>query len=358
MTPDVLMSVQNLRWVRSDRIILDVPEFSIQPNEVIALIGANGDGKSSLLKMLALLEKPDSGEITFRNVTVSDRPLVVRRRMAMVFQEPLLLSGSVFKNVAQGLVFRGLPRSVIAQRVHAALSDFGIAHLSRRNQKHLSGGEAQRVSLARAMVIEPEILFLDEPFAALDLPTRQSLAEDIGRVIRQRGISAVFVTHNAEELSLFTDRICIMEKGMIIQEGSPEEIFNRPANRVAARLVGVENSLSGTIHGPADRQGYQNVQVGPHQWTVPGPALQPGIPVDLYIRPEAILPATDSDFANTFTGKIAKTISLNSQYKLVIECGFSVTVLVSKGTHALHDVKPGQEFRIHVPPDRVHVAVK
>jgi len=358
MTPDVLMLVNNLRWTRSDRIILDVPDFSIRPNEVIALIGANGAGKSSLLKMLALLEKPDSGEIYFKNVPVTDRPLAIRRKMAMVFQEPLLLSGTVFKNVAQGLLFRGLPRTVIAQRVHAALSDFGIAHLANRNQKHLSGGEAQRVSLARAIVIEPEILFLDEPFAALDLPTRQSLAEDIGRVIRQREIAAVFVTHNAEELSLFTDRICIMEKGILIQEGSPEDIFNRPANRVAARLVGVENCLSGTIHGPADRQGYQNVQVGPHLWIAPGPDIKPGTPVDVYVRPEAILPAADVNYPNTFTGKITKTISLSSQYKLVIECGFPVTVLVSKGTHALHDVKPGQDFHFHVPPDRVHLVAK
>lgn len=358
MMPDALMSVKNLRWSRSDRVILDVPEFSIRSNEVVALIGSNGAGKSSLLKMLALLEKPDCGEIFFKNSPVTDRPLATRRKMAMVFQEPLLLSGSVFKNVAQGLVYRGLPGSEITRRVHAALSDFGIAHLARRNQKHLSGGEAQRVSLARAMVVEPEILFLDEPFAALDLPTRQSLAEDIGRVIRQREIAAVFVTHNAEELSLFTDRICIMEKGVLIQEGSPEAIFNRPASHVAARLVGVENILSGILLGPTATQGYQKVQVGPHQWIVPGPTLQSGTPVDLYIRPEAILPATDANFPNTFTGKIAKTISLSSQYKLVIECGFPVTILVSKGIHALQDVKPGQDFRFHVPPDRIHVIAK
>jgi len=135
-------------------------------------------------------------------------------------------------------------------------------------------------------------------------------------------------------------------------------IFNHPASSVAARLVGVENILSGTIHHSADKPGYQKVQVGLHHLIIPESDLRPGTPVDIFIRPEAILPATGANELNTLTGKIAKTISLNSQYKLVIECGFSVTILVSKGTHALHDVQPGQDFQFHVPPDRIHVAAK
>jgi len=105
MTPDGLLSVHNLRWTCSDRIILDVPDFSVRHNEVVALIGANGAGKSSLLKMLALLEKPDSGEIYFKHAPVTDRPLAIRRRMAMVFQEPLLLSGSVVQKRRPGAGF-------------------------------------------------------------------------------------------------------------------------------------------------------------------------------------------------------------------------------------------------------------
>lgn len=355
MKPDVLVSVRDLVWQKSGRTILNIPQFEIRANEVTALIGPNGAGKSSLLKILAFLEQPDAGEIQFREQPVVDQHLAIRRKMAMVFQEPLLLSGSVYRNVAQGLLYRGYGKKEIEQRVHHWLDAFGIAHLVKRNQKYLSGGEAQRVSLARALAVEPEILFLDEPFAALDQPTRQSLAEDIGRVIRERQIAAVFVTHNVEELSLFTDRICVMDQGVLVQSGSPEDIFNRPANPTTARLVGVENILPGRILGPGHQADYQAIEVQSLTLQTEHRGLAAGTGVHLYIRPEAILPADGTAKINTFSGIIEKTVSLSSQYKLVVQCGFPLTILVSKGTHALQDVRPGCEIRFHLPPDKIHL---
>jgi tungstate transport system ATP-binding protein len=358
MNENILLSVKNLTWSAAGKRVLDVPSFEIRQGEVTALIGPNGAGKSSLLKMLALLEKPDLGEIRYRDILVADKRLAIRRTMAMVFQEPLLLAGSVYKNVSQGLCYRGLDRHETDRRVRHWLEVFGIAHLEKRNQKYLSGGEAQRVSLARAMAVEPEILFLDEPFAALDQPTRQSLAEDIGRVIRSRGIAAVFVTHNAEELSLFTDRICVMHQGRLVQEGSPEDIFTRPSNRVTASLVGVENVIPGCVAGGTDPQGRQVIQVGPHRLTAAvANRLIPGTPVQLFVRPEAILPASDGNPVNSLFGVIEKTVSLGSQYKLVVECNGPWIILVSKGTHALNDVRPGRPFNFQVSPDRIHVIV-
>ena len=358
MRDTVLLSVHNLTWSAAGKKVLDVPSFEIRQGEVTALIGPNGAGKSSLLKMLALLEKPDAGEIHYRDTLVADKPLAIRRTMAMVFQEPLLLAGSVYKNVAQGLNYRGLDRHETDRRVRHWLEAFGIAHLEKRNQKYLSGGEAQRVSLARAMAVEPEILFLDEPFAALDQPTRQSLAEDIGRVIRGRGIAAVFVTHNAEELSLFTDRICVMNQGSLIQQGTPDEIFTKPSNRVTASLVGVENIIQGRVIGTTDPNGQLMIEVGPNRIaaTTAEPLTQ-DTPVHLFVRPEAILPAAEGHQVNRLSGVIRKTVSLGSQYKLVVDCDGPWIVLVSKGTHAQNDVRPGQPFSFVVPPDRIHVVV-
>ncbi|MCL6478424.1 MAG: energy-coupling factor ABC transporter ATP-binding protein, partial [Peptococcaceae bacterium] len=171
----VILQVKNLCWGVAGKTLINIDNFVLHKGETIALIGPNGAGKSSLVKLLALLEKPQQGEIIFNGRQVTGSPLQVRRQMAMVFQEALLLSGSVFGNVAQGLRFRGLPRDQITRRVNYWLKKLQIAHLADRHIRYLSGGEAQRVSIARALALEPQVLFLDEPFAALDLPTRITL---------------------------------------------------------------------------------------------------------------------------------------------------------------------------------------
>lgn len=352
MTGEPMISVQNLKWSKANHKILDIPAFSIRKHEVIALIGPNGAGKSSLLRILALLQHPDSGDLYFNGSLVQGNVLVHRRRIAMIFQEPLLLAGSVYKNVAQGLHYRGMKKDEIRQRVNYWLESFGIAHLIDRNQKTLSGGEAQRVSLARSLAIEPDILFLDEPFAALDQPTRVTLASEIGHIIRSRGLAAVFVTHNAEELSLFTDRICVMDQGCVIQEGSPEEIINRPMNDVTASLVGIENILPGVIED--SHHEIRSVCVNQVSIRFTGQAYEPGTAVKLYIRPENILLET-AESQNSFKGIIETASVLNSQYKLRINCGFPLVALVSKGLFNLDQVQPGQQVSVCLPLDKIHV---
>lgn len=348
MTPSSVISLKNIRWEVNGKAILDIPSFEMKKSEIMALIGSNGAGKSSLLKIISLLEKPTAGEMEFGGEKVAGKLLEFRRRMAMVFQEPLLLNGSVYKNVAQGLLFRGMARSEIEQRVYYWLERLRISHLANRSQRNLSGGEAQRVSIARALAIEPEVLFLDEPFAAIDQFTRISLVEDMGEILKSKGISAVFITHNPEELSIFTDRICVMDNGRIIQNGNPEEVFNRPSNREVAKLTGVENILEGRV----GKEG--NVFVNDLFLKAEGLTLPAGTVVNVFIRPEHILPGSSPE-ENCFTGRIVKTIPLTSQYKLIVDCGFQLSILVSKGMFDMEQVKPGKEFRLHIPPQRVHV---
>jgi tungstate transport system ATP-binding protein len=178
---DPLLEIRNLTVARGGSRVLQIPSFALYANETVALIGPNGAGKSSFLLALAGLLPLESGEIVFRQQSIVPgfASTEYRRKLAMVFQEPLLFDMTVFDNVAIGLKLRRLGRREINERVKSCLDRFRIAHLADRSARKLSGGEAQRTSLARAFAANPEIILLDEPFVALDPPARQALSDDL-----------------------------------------------------------------------------------------------------------------------------------------------------------------------------------
>lgn len=221
-----MLQVKELVLVKGNQTILRVDDFKLEAGERLAVIGPNGAGKSTLLKVLALLEKPGSGTIYFRGRRVTaGNALSIKRRMAVVFQEPLLLNITVFNNVAQGLKFRGVDRSEINRRVDSWLERLGIAGLRNRTPLHLSGGEAQRVNLARAFVLEPEVLFLDEPFSALDFPTKVDLLEQLGELLASTSTTAFFVTHDFMEIPYLTESVAVMDGGAVVHRGGVREIM-------------------------------------------------------------------------------------------------------------------------------------
>jgi tungstate transport system ATP-binding protein len=230
------------------RSVLDLPAFEVRPGERLAVMGPNGSGKSTLLRVLALLERPGSGVVRMGGRVPSGRNVLsLRRRMATVFQAPLLCDASVRRNVELGLRFRGLPRTERDRKVQLWLDRLGIGAVAERSTGRLSGGEAQRTSLARAFVIEPEVLFLDEAFAALDPPTREALLLDIDRILRDSGTTTVFVTHERSEALTMGDRLAIMMEGRIVQLDRPARVFRAPVSEAVARLVGIENLLPGRV---------------------------------------------------------------------------------------------------------------
>ncbi|MGB9859055.1 MAG: ABC transporter ATP-binding protein [Moorellaceae bacterium] len=213
---------------KGKRQTLAVDRLSIKAGEIWGLIGPNGAGKSTLLHVLALLEKPAEGELYYGNERVRWRRqniLALRRQSAVVFQEPLLLDATVYQNVALGLRFRGFGRSEIDERVDRWLELLNIRHLASRKPWQLSGGEARRVSLARALVLEPEVLLLDEPFVALDAPTRSRLLMELRPLLKSASITAVFVTHDFTELPLVADRVAALQEGRILKTGEPKDLF-------------------------------------------------------------------------------------------------------------------------------------
>ncbi len=222
------IEVRDLLLMRGRRRILDIPHFVLPRGQVTALVGPNGAGKTSLMLVLAALERPSAGTVWYDGVPVCRRnSLALRRRVAVVFQEPLLLDTTVLGNVLTGLRLRGVPRREALRRAKAWLARLGIDHLADRSVRHLSGGEARRVSLARAFALAPEVLFLDEPFAALDYPTRCTLWPELGGLLRETGVTTLFITHDYREIPGLAHRVAVMEGGRVVQVGPPEDVLSR-----------------------------------------------------------------------------------------------------------------------------------
>lgn len=237
-SPPALIEARDLRLVHNGREILAIDHFALHRGEVTALIGPNGAGKSSLLLTLAALQSPTGGSLLWSGRPYGESRLIdLRRRMAVVFQESLLLDTTVERNLTLPLCMRGLSQREAVRRVRPWLERFGIAHLAQRGIRHLSGGEAQRTSLARAFALEPDALFLDEPFSALDFHTRRGLLQELGPTLREMKAAVLFVTHEYSELPFLASNVAVMEGGGITACGLLEDVFeNLP---LPAKVFGV-----------------------------------------------------------------------------------------------------------------------
>lgn len=236
MTP--LLEVRDLLVCRENRPVVEVDYLSVDQGNVLAVVGPNGAGKTSLLLAVAHLLKPERGQILFNAEEISaQKELSYRRRIALVLQEPLLVSRSVYENAALGLRFRSLPKEEVEARVNHWLDRLGIAHLRDRRADKLSGGEAQRVSLARAFVLQPELLLLDEPFSALDSPTRRGLLEELHSILAETATTTLMITHNLQEAVQVSHHLAVIIGGKLRQIGTPEDLQNSPASEEVASFL-------------------------------------------------------------------------------------------------------------------------
>jgi tungstate transport system ATP-binding protein len=358
----VVLEGKGLRVSRGGIPVLDVPFVGIMEGEVLALIGPNGAGKTTLLQTLSYLLKPVSGELYFRGAKVgSDVPVLeFRRRLATVFQEPLLFDTTVFRNVASGLKIRGMKRAEIDRVVMEQLERFGISHLRGRSARTLSGGEAQRASLARAFATRPEILFLDEPFASVDQPSSEALIEDLQAVLRKTGTTAILATHDRMEALRLSDRIAVMKDGLILQIGSPDTVMNRPASEFIASFVGVETILMGKV---ASRDGFSFVAaVSGHEIEAVGDVL-PGETVLLCIRPENVSLSTNlkkesTSARNVFPARIVKVTPLGLYQRVTLDCGFPLVSYVTAHSVEGLSLREGKEVTASFKATAIHVLRK
>jgi tungstate transport system ATP-binding protein len=332
--PDLpLVLAKDIVVRRGNTPVLRIDGLHLLENEAIALIGPNGAGKSTLLLTLACLLPLSRGTINWRGEIIGSdaQRLAYRRRLSMVFQEPLLFDTTVFENVAAGLKIRGMTRGDIKKRVMETLELFGMSHLADRSARRISGGEAQRTSLARGFALKPEMILLDEPFSSLDPPTRAGLTEDLARILDETKTAAIMATHDQLDALRLADRMAVMHSGVIVQSGPPVDVMNRPADEFVAGFVGMENILRGRISGVAE--GLVTATVMGRGIVFTG-CSSPGKDVVLCIRPENVTvtlidPGGSMSARNVLPAIVGTIANMGAYCKITLDCGFPLIASVT-----------------------------
>ena len=221
--------------------------FVVGEGEILCLLGPSGCGKTTLLRIIAGLEIPDSGQVLFEGHDIRDVP-VHRRNFGLMFQDQALFPHkNVFENIAFGLRMQRLSMEEIRERATEVLNLVGMVGFEKRDVNELSGGEQQRVALARSMAPRPRLLMLDEPLGSLDRTLRERLMNELRTILKGLCVTAIYVTHDQQEAFAVADRVVIMDQGRKVQEGKPEEVYQRPATEFVARFLGLENLLPGRV---------------------------------------------------------------------------------------------------------------
>ncbi len=353
-----ILEVKDLLVKRGERTVLEIPSLTVQEGEVLSVIGPNGAGKSTFLLVVSKLLQPAQGQLSFRGQALGKKDgLSYRRKIGLVLQDPLLIDASVFNNVAAGLRFRRMPKNQIDSRVTHWIEALGITHLKNRPARSLSGGEAQRVSLARAFALEPDLLLLDEPFSALDTPTRMRLVEDFQALLSGIDLTTIMVTHSMDEALLLGDRVAVFLDGRLGQIGATDQVFRAPTDPQVAAFVGVDVIIPGKVLACTDglalvaANGYQIEAVG---------EVKAGRPVYLLLRPEDItlwagdhVPASSA--RNRLPGVITRLIPQGPLMRVSMDCGFPLVSLITRSSAEEMGIQVGTPVMASFKASAVHM---
>src|SRR5579864_3231835 len=310
--------------------------------ELVALLGPSGCGKTTTLRMVAGFETPTAGRILLGDRDVTETP-PERRNCGMVFQHYALFPHlTVAQNVAFGLEMRQAPRAEIGRRVSAILERVGLAGLDARFPRQLSGGQQQRTALARALVINPSVLLLDEPLANLDAKLREEMRFYIRSLQREFGITTLYVTHDQAEALVLADRVAVLMDGVLRQFDAPEEIYHRPRSAAVASFIGLTNLIPGRVAARAGDDVVLETSIG--RLRARGPEdLGGGMEAVLSIRPENIElgrreAAVAGDGVNRLRGIIRERIFLGCFFDYRVDVGAGTLLRVQGGVHAVHQM--------------------
>jgi iron(III) transport system ATP-binding protein len=355
------LRVERLRKVFStgsppvEKAAIDTVDFTIAAGEIVVLLGPSGCGKTTTLRCVAGLEHPTSGRIVIGGTAYTDPAAGVlvpprSRNLGMVFQSYAVWPHmTVRQNVTYPLKARKVPRAEQARAVQEALELVELAEYADRPVTQLSGGQMQRVALARSMVYHPQILLLDEPLSNLDAQLRLRLRDDLRRIIKRAGLTALYVTHDQTEAVVLGDRIGVMRDGKLLQLDTPKEIYNRPADLFVAGFTGATNLIDGRVLGSDDRFATIETSSGEKLLTRLGSGLQDGAAARVALRPDNVVFAPAADEQNRFTARV------ESQHYQGTQTVYEVTVLGTKiealevGSSARWDV--GAEVTVALPPE-------
>jgi iron(III) transport system ATP-binding protein len=329
-------------------------DLVIEPGELFFLLGPSGCGKTTLLRCMAGFYIPDEGRILFGDEDVT-RLAPHKRNTGMMFQSYALWPHmSVAENVAFGLEERKLPRAEIRTKVGEALESVHMGAYAERRPNQLSGGQQQRVALARALVIRPRCLLLDEPLSNLDAKLRLEMRMEIRRICKEFKLTTVYVTHDQKEALSVSDRMAILDGGRILQVGSPQDIYRRPASRTVADFIGETNFIAGTLLSASQGRARVSTAVGDFDGVLgdPGPPPAAGAAVTVSVRPECWTISGERPAHNAVRGRIGKSTYLgeNAQYDFV---SGGATLKILELNPRFVDRSDAEEFFAGVRPEDV-----
>jgi len=337
-------------------LAVDDLSLEVREGELLTLLGPSGCGKTTTLRCVSGFVRPDGGQIYIGERKITDIS-PEKRGIGLVFQNYALWPHmTVFQNLAFGLQIKKLPAAVIRQKVERALALVQLEGLESRYPRQLSGGQQQRVALSRALVLEPDILLLDEPLSNLDALLREQMRFEIAQIHRQAGVTTIYVTHDQTEAMVISDRIAVLEKGRIMQLGTPVEIYSQPANRFVAGFMGTTHFIRGKVTSVQDPYAVVTADDG-LALTGRGAGLKLGQEAEVAVRPENIrfLPASEASSArqpNVFEAEVARATYVGEliDYQLKVK-----THLIRAKGEVLSSYVEGERVSIQLNPDQLAV---
>ena len=340
-----IIEIKNVSKTYGDNTVLNNLSLNRRKNEFLTLLGPSGCGKTTTLKILAGFESGDSGKVLFNGEDISNLP-PYKRQLNTVFQKYALFPHmNVYENIAFGLKIKKVSKNEIDKKVSEMLKLVALEGFEKRSIDSLSGGQQQRVAIARALVNEPKVLLLDEPLGALDLKLRKEMQSELKRIQQRLGITFIFVTHDQEEALTMSDTIVVMNKGIIQQMGSPEDIYNEPANAFVADFIGESNIVDGIMLEDL------KVEFCNHVFTCVDKGFNSNEVVDVVIRPEDI--EIISPEKGMITGKVNSVKFKGVHYEIeVIENEHKWIV------HNIKNAEIGAMVGLNISPESIHIMRK
>jgi molybdate transport system ATP-binding protein len=352
------------RRVASEAGVFELDIAFALENGITILFGASGAGKTTLLDSIAGLVTPDAGRIAIDGRVLFDSQVGIDlppkgRRLGYVFQDLALFPHlTVEANVSYGLI--GLRATERWHRVAGALESLGIAQLRERRPAQLSGGERQRVALARALVTQPSILLLDEPLAALDLPIRMKIADDLRRSIQNLPIPVLYVTHSRDEVFMLGERLLVLEQGRLIAQGTPHDVMSAPQSEAVAQLAGFENLFDAEVTSLHRDRGTMTCSIGEAlEIETPLVRAEPGAKLRLGISAGDILLATSAPVGlsarNILPGKLLSLSQRDAIIVARVDCGVELSVHLTLGARDSLELAPGRQVWVIVKTHSCHL---
>lgn len=342
---DIILELQGISKSFDGKKVIENLDLSIGKNEFITLLGPSGCGKSTTLRIIGGFEKPDTGRVIFNGTDITDYA-PEKRNVNTVFQKYSLFPHmNVAENIAFGLKLKKKSKSYIEDKIKYALKLVNLDGYEKRNPMSLSGGQQQRIAIARAIVNEPDLLLLDEPLGALDLKLRLDMQRELITIKKEVGITFIYVTHDQEEALMMSDRIVVMNKGIIQQMGTSKSIYDEPQNAFVADFIGASNIVDGVMLSD------HSVEIHGKKVVCVDEGFGKNEPVDVVIRPEDVeILSPDRGY---FTGTVQSVLYKGAYYEIKIQAGSYVWTSQSVNAPLV-----GANVGLYVQPDNIQIMHK